>query len=237
MMHLGVQQHQHQQNSAAAAVVRTGRRLLSRRAPTGNDLTEIRQDRQNVHDPMVAHDLRRSFDALPPPPPSLSLSQSLNDLRNYIKKESSSVNDAAERTLTRMETGTTPLTYLPNGGKEVDVLHRVWSATEVEGDEESTENRKRLLVQQMAEADGVCVSGRVARVLGSLDGVDDRVRVRPRWALRREMLDRSALIARDTGLEGKALEDRLRTEFYRDYVAPGIVPSRLIDAELREWSL
>lgn len=189
-------------------------------------------DTQNVHDPVLAQHVRTSYQSLPEPS-GMDLGECLREIRAHIRDHPVALErDRALRTLDRMEMGTQDMTYVD--GKEVDVLHRVWPLLTVSGDAAATAERRTLLVHRLAEADGVCTSGRVARVLDTLSGLDDRVRLRSKFILRRELLDKAARLAADPATK-RPLLPTLREVFYRDYVMTGLVPVRILDEELHEW--
>jgi hypothetical protein len=160
----------------------------------------------------------------------------LKEIREYLnnlKNKHPNTANKALSTLNTMERNTEPLSAL--NMTEADVLHRVWSVTTQAGEEEK-KDRMRLLAERMAEGqdENSCASGRVARAVDALSVFDDRVVLRPQWALRRELLDKAAVIAKQPKNNLPLLE-KLRQVFRQDYVDPGLVTDTQLDAELNEW--
>lgn len=204
-----------------AAAVRILRRIepVTATPPPG----AVRSDQQNVHDSVLLGHLKAALDAFP-----LPSDNNLRGLREYLKG-----NKAATRTLDTMESNVIPLSALHM--TEAEAVARVWGV--IEGREDRDE-RRRVLAERLAEGneEGSCATGRVARVVDSLSAVDDRVQLKPTWALRRELLDKAAALARDhdEATQGP-LVDVLRKEFRREYVDTGLVPAARLKAELDEW--
>ena len=83
----------------------------------------------------------------------------------------------------------------------------------------------------------VCSNGKVTRLLSSLEGIDTEVKIMPSYAIREEMMNKSALLRtkfeelnKDSNKESlsedeydKKFKEYLRTELKNDYVNTGIL--------------
>lgn len=186
-------------------------------------------DSQNVHDSVLVRHLRESVARLPVP--TEGNLQTLHEVRDFLTGRGAK---GGVTTLDEMEKNTIPLTSL--NLTESDVLARVWQATKVDGDEEQTSLRQDMLLQRMEESaqEGSCASGRVARVVDALSVFDQRVALKPSWAIRRELLDKAAVLAAEhKGPE--PLVDKLRRVFTEEYVQKGLIAAAVLKAELDEW--
>lgn len=188
-----------------------------------------RSDSQNVHDSSVVRSVRKALASLPPSP--LTTEDTLTQVRRALKSED------AHKGLDLVERNTTPLAALQM--KEVDVLRKVWGRimSFPEGSQEQTDVIQ-MLEHRLAESgkEASCASGRVGRIVDALSTFDDRVRLRPIWALRQEMLHKAGLIRdRRPPSDTRPLPDVLREEFKRAYVDTGLATMNIVEAELASW--
>lgn len=181
--------------------------------------TKPASDSQNVHDSTVVKTVKASLSRLPSNP-RMGLSESLTRARLICKDR-----HAALETLDKMERNTTPLMAL--GLTESEVLQRVISA--IDDNDSDKETMLALELEECHKA-ASCASGRVARVVGSLCALDDRVKIMPTWALKQEMLAKAATLhTHDPEAIKKALHD--------EYVTPGLATIEFVDAEVASWRL
>lgn len=200
-----------------------------RHTPSG-PVAVVKSDSQNVHDSCLVRHIKASLDKLPDPPQGqlVLLRQFLQTGSDEDKRRSNAL-----RVIDSMETNTVELHGIHT--TEANVLSKVWYATMVPGDEEETKLRRDMLVERLAEIarEKSCTSGRVARVVDALSVFDERVKLNPTWVLRREMLDKAAVLAQKT--HDRPLKEVLLEHFIQDYVNTGLMPRYLVDAELKEW--
>lgn len=217
--------------AAAAAAPRPPRPRHPAAARSGVGLPDrvARSDSQNVHDSSVVRSVRKALASLPPSP--LSTEDTLVQVRRALKSED------AHKGLDLVERNTTPLTSLQM--KEVDVLRKVWGRimSFPQGSQEQ-EDVVQMLEHRLAESgrEASCASGRVGRIVDALSTFDDRVHLRPIWALRQEMLHKAGRI-RDQrpSSDARPLHEALREEFKRAYVDTGLTTMNIVDAELASW--
>lgn len=188
--------------------------IQSRRALKHSPLS----DPQNVHDSSVVKSIKASLNKLPHP--RLSVSDSIQRARELCKD-----NHRALQTIDRMQTNTLPLLSL--GMREAEVLQKVVSAIP-----DNDNDKEAMLVLELQDAADTnsCASGRVARVVGTLCALDERVSIVPTWALKQEILaTASTLNTHD--------EDVIKSALYKAYVEPGLATTAFIDKEVASWGL
>jgi hypothetical protein len=205
---------------------------LARQAAATDDVQALRaprSDSQNVHDSSVVRAIKRALDKLPPSP--ISTEATLVQVRAALRS------DDARKGLDLMERNTIPLSAL--NMREVEVLRKVWGRIQQEpAGSLERENMVEMLEKRLAESgqEASCASGRVGRVVDALSTFDDRVHLRPLWALRQEMLHKAGII-RDQRLpdDPRPLVDVLREEFRAAYVDSGLSTMNIVEAELASW--
>ena len=185
-----------------------------------------RSDSQNVHDSSVVKSVKASLEKLGPS--GLSMEQTLVTVRVALGE-----NEDALKGLDLMETNTLPVSSLEM--REVDVLRRVWGRIDAESDPVQKEKMCEMLVDRLAECgkEASCATGRVARVVDALATFDERVQLRPLWALRQEMLAKASLLqAEESDIP---LGKRLQDTFQKEYVETGLMTLEVMNAELASW--
>jgi hypothetical protein len=114
------------------------------------------------------------------------------------------------------------------GTSPEDALKTVWKRIEDIEDPERRANAIETLARQMADGynrgHAVCATGRVARILGALDGVvEDAQPMRPTWAIREE-IGRLAAKCSNEGAGGDAFEQRAMQTYVRELgMSEGVV--------------
>ena len=98
-----------------------------------------------------------------------------------------------------------------------DALASTWRRINDIGDSDVRSNAVETLAMQCADGYNhghmVCSTGRIARIVGALDGIDEK-KILPTWVIKEEIASKAAAYARD-GLDAKAF----REEMTRTYVA------------------
>jgi hypothetical protein len=206
-------------------------------AAPGPPVAVVRSDAQNVHDSVLVRHVKAALDQMPLPDSS-SLPEQLRGVREFLGGSEEEKYREALGVVDKIESNPASVTSLDM--TEAEVLGRVWHATDVPGDADQTRLRREMLVERLSEVsrEGSCTSGRVARIVDSLSTFDDRVALKPTWAIRQELLGRASVIAASHDGEaagGRPLRDVLRQVFHEEYVVPGLIPARLVEAELDDW--
>lgn len=200
----------------------------------GPVVPQIQSDSQNVHDTALVRHLKKSVEALDSP--RTDMGESLKSLRRFVTTFDEPTRKNALGTIDQMEANALPVTAL--GMTEAQVLHKVWhAAADVPSNETEAALRKDMLVQRLAEGfeEGTCTSGRVARVVDALSTFDERVQLKPEWAMRQEMLDKAAKLAAEMEPEPENMKEALYNTFKKDYVDAGLMTDKALKAELEGW--
>jgi hypothetical protein len=200
------------------------RRRLQQQQPV--TVTGPRSDAQNTHDSVLVAHLRKAVHALPQP--TVDIAPSLASLRAFLKDRGATL---AMGTLDTMERNDMPVMSL--GMKETDVLHRVWQETKGHPD------RETMLVQRLTECsdEAACASGRVARVVDTLSTFDERVVLKPGWALRQEWMDKASVLrsAYSSSSSSVPFSTHLRDVLTKEYVDTGLCTRSALTKELDAW--
>ena len=165
-------------------------------APRVNE--KFRNDSQNVHDSSVSRAMSNSINNLIRSSTStakIGTPEQLKDLRDYIKNVegiSPEKKMNAIKTLDECEKNIVPLSQTHT--TESDTLALVWTRIHHPDNKDRCTDLKNNLIYQMDSAvEGkmpVCATGRVARILGTLERTDadeNLVSLRPKWALKEEL--------------------------------------------------
>ena len=187
----------------------------------------IRNDPQNAHDHGVVASLKTTLEALP-----------RGDDREAARDavEQALFEDAVDMTdetkakaLTVLHSLRDDHTHSGFGVTELEALDRVWAKIHTLSDD-TKPNAIETLGKQLASAHErgvtVCSTGKIARVVGALDGISNDSTLKPVWAVRDELgslamqvrqraLDAASPTTRDAYARGDApdLEETMRHDF------------------------
>lgn len=178
-----------------------------------------RLDTQNVHDHAVVTSLKHNLKALASnlnepvalPKDHARIYGTLESVRDYVLTgaalDSREKADALQ-TLDALSKDT----HSTMGASEVDALRIVWTRIQGTRDKQTQENLKETLAKQLAsgveKGHVVCSTGRIARIVGTLDGIEEAgaTQVRPLWAVKEEIASMAARV-RDQVLRGRPAAD------------------------------
>lgn len=182
-------------------------------ATTANIQTTYKNDSQNVHDHSVVQTTKKNLEKLRSETPMTRDYSSVEEqVRNIILEKDLSAEERqnALDVLEKLSNNTHSSFNL----SEKDTLALVWNNIESTDNHNVKENLKETLAKQLASAyeNGhvVCSTGKVARIVGTLDGTKMDTS-RPMWAVKEEIGSLAAKI-RDQYPED---EDRMKQEFER----------------------
>lgn len=192
---------------------------------------KIQNDPQNVHDSGTVKTVANSYNRLKEATSTsnITLESCLKELRGYIQKDSKAYSSDALKALDKIESSTSPITSL-NNDKEVDVLLAVWRRISTNHDDSA----KEVLVKQLSESRTTCTSGRVSRIIDTLNIIDPLVEIKPRWAHRQEILDLASNL-RNHYDSDEDFKTALRVECKKQYVDSGLMTQQILDTELNSW--
>jgi hypothetical protein len=193
----------------------------------------VQNDKHNVHDSSINASLKQSYQALKtsvyPIAETKSLSEVMKEIRDLCESNSKpETSENALKALDTIEKSVTPVSSL-NDEKEANVLCTVYHRFKQQNHDTT------LLVEKLAECiekgTTVCTTGRVARVIDSLNVIDPLVSLKPRWAVRQE-INQIASKLREEIADDDAFKQRLREKCDTDYVRSGLISKSLLDLEL-----
>lgn len=150
------------------------------------------------------------------------------------------------------------------GVTEVELMGLVWNRIHHEDNAGSTGVLRENLVDELSEAiehgKHVCASGRFNRVLDTLNGVDEVVQIKPKWAIQRELVDRAgaiykeqvgvlpatekeAVCAMEPSVEQEEICERvmatiketIKDDFAKSYVDQGIMTQQDLEVEVSRF--
>lgn len=150
------------------------------------------------------------------------------------------------------------------GVTEVELMGLVWDRIHHEDNNDNAKVLRENLIDELSEMvehkNTVCATGRFTHVQGTLDGVDNMVQIKPKWAIQRELIDRAGVIYRKhvealpvsdknafnepdpTPSQQEAYErvmgtikEKIRNDFNESYVANGIMTPQDLDVEVSKF--
>jgi len=219
----------------AMDVIRAARMTIKETTPVSQPPIDIpvprpviSSDAQNVHD----HGVTRSMHAILHNIPA-SENDAYEKIVDYVltsgasetvKSDALSVLDTlSNQTHSTLETS------------EREALNKVWSTIDAFETSKKSDARD-VLLEQLASGveDGavVCSTGKIARILGTLDGLSDGPGIRPTWALREELGTMASKI-RDANGDSEAFKNEAKKVYVDDL---GMNPE-IIDAIVDEYSV
>jgi hypothetical protein len=225
----------------------------------------IRNDAHNAHDSGVTKTTRASVERLK----KAVLQQcrdenALRDVRRLIYSADVSA-DKKERAIQALDAVERNNQLLGSAGvTEVELMGLVWNRIHHEDNKDNAKALRENLVEELSEMvehdKTVCASGRFTHVLGTLDGVDKNVQIKPKWAIQRELVDRAGVIYKEqiealpesdrvavnepepTPSQQETYErvmgtikEKIRDDFSASYVSNGIMTLQDLDVEVSRF--
>lgn len=227
----------------------------------------IENDPHNARDHMVSTTAKQSLEKLRSSTHiQYDMPTTLKMLHSYIIKEcdiGESVKVDAIKVLKHFAANISKLGF--QQAKELDTLHIVFNRIQSQY-RERKEREKVMdnLIRELSECieygELVCSEGRVNRIIDSLNHIDPLVRIKPKWALTQEMMNkciklRKDLLKRETSDTVDAIENanptsrqkmltrnfqkklkrEIERDFTRTYVDSGIMSKDMLKNELNKW--
>lgn len=218
-------------------------------------------DANSVHDSAVTASVKKSVDNLK----QVSSSESnIDKIKDYIinggdSKELS--NTTRQKALVALNTIVNTNSNISNlKMKETEILNLVFNRINQSSDPELRENLKETLVKELADAARgsatVCATGRVSRLVDTLNIIDPSTTIKDSTTIRREMLNKASNVQQKiyTGLSNELKKDvdsgketpevieyenRVKKEITDtlrdDYVKSGIMKEDKFRLELDKW--
>lgn len=252
----------------------TGKRLDAapkKRPGVAATATTVSSDPQNARDHVVVNSAKQSLERLRANTHmQYDVPTTFKMIHEYITNESDASEvkrENAANVLQEMAKGIANLGY--EQSKEIEALHLVWNRIHSQTFAQDRDKRKQLidsLVNELAECieygELVCPTGRLNRIIDTLNYQDPIVQIQPQWAVRQMMVAKAGAI--EKGLLAKcrsevrdavnatkpnARERQLQSEFAqklraaieremaRSYVDTGLMTKELLKTELDAWML
>lgn len=122
--------------------------------------------------------------------------ETIRQIRDYLRAQPScEKREDAFKSLDSIERNILPITSV--GMRESEVLNLVWNRIKTRH-KESTNDLKQILYDQLADMQehgrSVCSTGRLERIVDTLNTFDDKVEIKPTYAVNQEMLNRASAI-------------------------------------------
>jgi len=237
-----------------------GHNVVPTTEPAGQ--TGIINDMHNVHDHAVIATLSQSYRNLEKDTKlTVPKNKCCKELREYVKKNLH--NDKQNDAILALDT--IEKNYIPHTGidaTESDALAIVWNrinskfADELETQKTIKDNLANGLSEMIEHNKVCCVTGRLSRILDSLNVIDDAVQIKPTFAINQEMMDKASQIskkivesapeqvkddynnAKDTPAVSNLTEKiktTIKDELKKDYVDTNILTQEGFEAQIGGW--
>ncbi len=229
--------------------------------------TRIRNDSQNAHDSGVQRGMKNTITKLRDlnryNQYAKTPDKTHQEIKEYLQKSSNLTKQIKTKALTTldrmMKTGNAQISE--TGTSEREIMSMVWNRIHANANKHNIDNLKESLAGQLADSSvggiPVCPSGRVTRVLSSLDKIDadpEMGELKPKWALTEELNSLAAKVREqilnnatpkqqeayndiNPTPEGEALTDQMKNEIQRrcdqEYRMPGLLTDQEIKVELQ----
>ncbi len=128
---------------------------------------------------------------------------------------------------------------------EIEILNLVWSRINSDELKDNKEDLKQTLMNQLAEMIEhnvpVCSTGRVTRLVDTLNVVDPLINIKSSTDIRQEMLLKASKIRKDledknnNNVEDDVLKETITHQLKKDYVDSKILSEERFNVELNEW--
>jgi hypothetical protein len=222
-----------------------------------------RNDMHNTHNSQVVSTVANSVKKLSQNTKiNIPVSETLKQIRNYIytKPNSDRRNDAL-KSLESIERNILAISSVKM--KEVDVLNIVWNSINSDKHSKNRDDIKDILYTQLSEMQehgkSVCPTGRLERIVDTLNTFDEDVSIKPTYIINQEMMNKAALIrnkmfekikkekgetlvnqyqmgtAPDQNIFDDSLKKEILDKLRNDYVNSNIITENKFDSMTSKW--
>jgi hypothetical protein len=227
-----------------------------------HDENKTHDDPQNTHNSQVLSTIRHSLDLIRNSTNiTKSPETSIKETRDFINSlpDSDKKKDALA-SLDYMVSKNEVMTNVDNI-TESDALSLVWNRINEPNrfDSEISKNLKETMTEELASMQEygttVCATGRLTRIVDTLNGVDEDVSIKPTYAIKEEMLNKSAKIRGDLlnkndkrerellekggSANQETFDENLKKtiidELKKDYVETKILTPEKFNTEINGW--
>lgn len=225
---------------------------------------KIKNDKQNVHDSTLLSTIRQSISKLQEAVPThklIPINQVLQEIKDLIKQQpDSNKRTDAFKALDAIEKNIIPISSIQL--KTIDILQLVWSRICSRDDDETKQQLKESLYNQLADCieynKPVCTTGIFTRIIDSLNVLDELVTIKPTFAIQQEMMNKCSqireelyktmseqdrsVIDNDINQQNtitiefdKKLKEYIKEQLKKDYVDRNIWTQEKLNIELQKW--
>jgi len=231
----------------------------------------VRRDPQNARDHVVVNSAKQSMERLRANTHvQYDVPTTFKMIHEYIVKKSDvsqAKREKAAQVLRELSKGIANLGY--EQAKEIEALQLVWNRINSQVYSQQPDKRRALmenLITELSECieygELVCPTGRLNRIIDTLNHQDPVVNIQPKWAIQKTMVARAGAIEKAMltksrpevreamkALNPSARQRQLQTEFMqkvrsaierdltRRYVDTGLMTKQLLKTELDAWML
>lgn len=199
----------------------------------------IYNDSQNTHDHGVVETAKKSLENIE----KENITTTPNNTEN-LKKELLNLIEKSDMTEVRKNNiiktirnfDNSPLSSLNKSPNEVISLVAPKILKSKEAKEMFINNMKDAI--NPATNKPYCVTGVTERILGSLDGIDESVNIKPTWALKQELINRGSVLSREYEAKSKDDQSDEKANYIRKILLneyKNIASEKEINKELDEW--
>ena len=198
-----------------------------------------KDDSQNTHDTTVVSTVRNSINNMINTTEITKTNEQVyREITDMLhsRYESYKGKDAL-KSLNRIKNSEIKLSASPINDNEAMVL--VWNRICSNKFKEHRENLEEILLDQLASmqeyGQTICPMGRLARIVDTMNVIDTSVTIKPKYAIREEMMNKAATIRNRTKLEGEDLRKEIYVGLKVDYVDSGIMTEGQFEVEVGGW--
>lgn len=189
--------------------------------PPQTPKTTFKSDLQNVHDHSVLSIVKKNIDAYKSTPGIIEHIDCRDNVRHDIVINNNISHEEKFNAIKALDS----ISKKKNprfGVSELEVLNVVWGRIQATPSEDKRTNLAEMLTKQLASAieNGfvVCSSGKISRLIGTFDGIDDQPQSRPLWALNEEIAHlanqvREKHISKLTSHDPDGVIERMKDDF------------------------
>lgn len=199
----------------------------------------VNNDMQNTHDTGVLGTIKASINKLKE---NVHINNnSLNEIRDYIRsKNDNRLKGNALRALEEIRNNNERVSSVDSN--EMDVLNLVWSRINSDELKENQEDLKKTFMSQLGEMiehnNPVCSTGRVTRLVDTLNVVDPLINIKSTTDIRQEMLLKASKIRnelenKDKNVDDVVVKDTIITQLKKDYLDTNILSEDRFNSETK----
>lgn len=198
--------------------------------PITRDRYQAVSDSQNTHDSAVVRSVAASLKQISSSTGDRSVQDSIKEIHQEIQQRFEG-KERSEMIVLLERMGKNQVFLDAFDAREGEVLHRVWLASRKD------DNRRDMFFTKLREIqkENPCTVGRVARLVDSLNGLDERIQIKPAWVLRQEWLHRASKEYATYTDEKVPFSSHMKSLLRKEYVDQGLATDKMLSEEIDSW--